>query len=355
MASRRLTPNPSSLRRLLLLSALLGSAVLSACGGGDDDAAPAPGSQVNVAGTVDQPATYTAPALKALAASAAASGASGVAVTQTVTYNARGVPQTRTYNGVNLWTLLNRSTLQLGTGKNPILRKIVVAKGLDGYRVVFSGGELSSDFGNRGNAVAYESVNGGVASPLAADEGPLRITAPGDVNGGRYLSLLTNLDVLSSPSTQAAVPGGGLSTEFKVSGLVKNAGTTYNLAQLQALTTTTVTVAGRTFYGINLSTFLTGTATGTPGGLTGIDAAVNNDGLSYYVVATGSDGYAAIISLGEIDARFGNQPVLIAFDEGTAGAGLGTAGFARLVVPGDSKQGRWVSNLISLEVFKAPR
>lgn len=46
------------------------------------------------------------------------------------------------------------------------------------------------------------------------------------------------------------------------------------------------------------------------------------------------------------------QPDLIAYQ--VNGADLRTAGFARTVVPNDVKAGRWVSNLISLEVFKAP-
>ena len=41
--------------------------------------------------------------------------------------------------------------------------------------------------------------------------------------------------------------------------------------------------------------------------------AAKNDILSKYVVATGSDGYKAALSLGEISPKFGNQPVLVAF------------------------------------------
>jgi hypothetical protein len=37
----------------------------------------------------------------------------------------------------------------------------------------------------------------------------------------------------------------------------------------------------------------------------------------------------------------------------TDGASLGASGFPRLVVPNDMKKGRWVSNLVSLEVFSA--
>ena len=85
------------------------------------------------------------------------------------------------------------------------------------------------------------------------------------------------------------------------------------------------------------------------------DPAVKNDVLGMVVVATGSDGYKAAFSLGELDPLFGNQPELIAFD--MDGGGLGADGFARLVVPGDGKHGRDVANLVSLvslEVFRAP-
>jgi hypothetical protein len=58
-----------------------------------------------------------------------------------------------------------------------------------------------------------------------------------------------------------------------------------------------------------------------------------------------------VFSLGELDPGFGNQPDLIAYS--ADGALLGSKGFARLVVPNDVKSGRWVSNVLSLEVFSA--
>lgn len=61
------------------------------------------------------------------------------------------------------------------------------------------------------------------------------------------------------------------------------------------------------------------------------DPAVHNDILAHYVVATGSDGYSAVYSLGQL------------------GDG-GEDGFARMVAPGDAAGGRYVSNLVSIEV-----
>ena len=81
--------------------------------------------------------------------------------------------------------------------------------------------------------------------------------------------------------------------------------------------------------------------------------AIKNDILNYYVLATGSDGYEAIFSLGELDPMFGGTgaPDLIAYMEN--GASLGADGFTRVVVPGDDFGGRYVSNLVSLQVIDA--
>jgi hypothetical protein len=74
--------------------------------------------------------------------------------------------------------------------------------------------------------------------------------------------------------------------------------------------------------------------------------------LGQYVVDTGSDGYQAVFSMGEIDPAFGNQPDLVAYadTDGQLGAG-GPDGFARMVVPGDAAGRRYVSNIVSLQGF----
>jgi hypothetical protein len=72
-------------------------------------------------------------------------------------------------------------------------------------------------------------------------------------------------------------------------------------------------------------------------------------------VATGSDGYKAVFSLGEIDPSFGDQPVLVAYaDTGGQLGPKGTDGLARIVVPGDLAGGRYVSDLVSLQVGSLP-
>jgi hypothetical protein len=130
----------------------------------------------------------------------------------------------------------------------------------------------------------------------------------------------------------------------------------YTLSTLEALPATTETVtylAGgtsvtATFTGVSIWTLLTDAGIVT-------NPAVKNDILNYYLEATGSDGYSAIFSLGELDPMFGGSPTspdLIAYDQ-VGNPFLGSDGFARVVVPGDSRGGRYVSNLVSLEIIDA--
>ena len=70
-----------------------------------------------------------------------------------------------------------------------------------------------------------------------------------------------------------------------------------------------------------------------------------NDQAALAVTATGADGYAATVSYGEIDPDLGNRGVLVA----TAEDGKPLAR-PRLVVPGDVKGARYVSDLVELHV-----
>ncbi|MCA0242136.1 MAG: molybdopterin-binding oxidoreductase [Proteobacteria bacterium] len=296
--------------------------------------AAAVSTQFTVSGAVATPLTFDTAALQALPA-----------VTQTDTFISGSGTQTHTYVGAALWNVVGQAGVVTNPAiKNDALNRIVVATGTDGYRVVYSMGELSPNFGNSQALAAYAEVIGGSAQPLAGD-GFARSTAPLDSRGGRYVSNLVNLDVQHTAST-AAAGAGGTSTQFSVSGDVLNA-MSFDLAALQALSLPTITrtFGSDTYSGVSLWGLLSAIV-----GLD-IDAAVKNDVLGMYVVATGSDGYQVAYSLGELSAQFGNQPDFIAFD--LNGNALTTSGFARLIVPNDSARGRWVSNLVSLEVFHA--
>jgi hypothetical protein len=197
--------------------------------------------------------------------------------------------------------------------------------------------------------VAY-SDTGGQLGPNSSD-GFARIVVPGDTAGGRYVSNLVKLYVGQVP-VPATGPG-GLSTQFTLSG-VKSPGV-YKLKTLEALPAVqlaaTYTAGGGpvtdTYTGVSLWTLL------DDAGLI-LDPTIKNDVLRQYVEAIGSDGYAAIFSLGEIDPMFGGQEDLVAYADTDGQLGLDSPdGFARMVVPGDAAGGRYVSNLVALEVFTA--
>ncbi len=70
-----------------------------------------------------------------------------------------------------------------------------------------------------------------------------------------------------------------------------------------------------------------------------------------YLLVTGSDGYAAVIALGEIAPAFENKQVILA--ETLNGAPLGPS-HLRLVVPGDARGGRSVRDVVSIAVLAPP-
>jgi hypothetical protein len=80
------------------------------------------------------------------------------------------------------------------------------------------------------------------------------------------------------------------------------------------------------------------------------DPAIKNDALRFWVQAVGSDDYSALVSWGEIDPSFGARPVLLSYEED--GADLCASG-PRLIVPGDIKGGRDVSDVVRIRVGRA--
>lgn len=75
-----------------------------------------------------------------------------------------------------------------------------------------------------------------------------------------------------------------------------------------------------------------------------------NPFLSFSVLGVGADGYAALLAYGEISPEFGNRGSMIATAED--GRALDRP---RLVVPGDRKGGRYVTDLIELKVQRVAR
>lgn len=303
--------------------------LLAGCASGDDKPVV-----LRLAGAVDRPGEYRVDDV-----------ARGTPVTQSVSYISGNGSQSRTYTGTTLWQLLSDAGIQTNpANRNDVLNRYVLTSAPDGYRVVFSLGEIHPDYGNKASLVAYAETVNGASVQLSDTDGPLRITAPGDVRGGRYVSMLDRLEVRSSGSTLAGI-GGGVSPTFSVSGAVERP-VTLDLAALQAMPAVTQDVNGSIYTGVSLWTLLN-----TEAGIKTDPATTHNPMLSMYAVATGSDGYKTVVTLGEIHPNFGNKPAMIAYS--VNGELLDRNGMARLVMPGDVRNGRFVSNLVGIEVMQA--
>jgi hypothetical protein len=78
---------------------------------------------------------------------------------------------------------------------------------------------------------------------------------------------------------------------------------------------------------------------------------LRGESLAVYVVATGTDGYSAVLSLAEVDPSFHGGQVLVA--DARDGQPLGKNGPFQLIVSEDKHPARWVRNLDSIAVQSA--
>jgi hypothetical protein len=78
---------------------------------------------------------------------------------------------------------------------------------------------------------------------------------------------------------------------------------------------------------------------------------LRGDAMKTYVVATGSDGYAVVLSLAEVDPSFHENQIIVA--DSRDGQPIGKNGPFQLIVPGDSRPARWVHNLVSIRLQRA--
>jgi DMSO/TMAO reductase YedYZ molybdopterin-dependent catalytic subunit len=265
-------------------------------------------------------------------------------VQQKVVFQDGSGPQARSYTGAAAWPLLQACALGAAGTADPHAQRVaslgryVLASGADGYSAVFSVGELHPDFGNKGSLVAYADGE----APGGEGGASLRFTAPGDVQGGRYVAGLTRLEVRASGSVGKG-SGAAAPRAVQLLGAVKNS-VQLDEAALARLPAVTQVVGGRRYTGADLWSVLTSVAGLEADGDSGANV------QSMYLVATGADGYQALVSLGEMSPALGNRQVLIAYR--LDGQPL-ARGMARLVVAGDGKAGRSVSGLEAVEVFAA--
>jgi Oxidoreductase molybdopterin binding domain len=82
-----------------------------------------------------------------------------------------------------------------------------------------------------------------------------------------------------------------------------------------------------------------------------VDPKIKNDILRKVVIVKGSDGYQSVFGAGEIAPTFGGAQIMVAY--AADGQALGKDGFARIVAPGDKAGGRFVSNIVKIEVQDA--
>ena len=237
--------------------------------------------------------------------------------------------------GISLWSLLGgnssgasdvvTSTPSGDNGKNAILRSYVLATSATGAQSIISLGEIGPFFGGTGVGpfVAYSGTDGNPA-----------LIFPGVGASGRDVTDLASLQILSAP---ALVTGsGGVSTSLTLSGSVANPGN-YNLAALQGLPTSSVNIGGDIYTGVSVWSLLSPTVSNV---------------LTGYVITSGTDGYEVLFSLAELDPNLGAPLDVVPYAD-TQGA-FPSDGFARIVIPGDNHQGRYVSNLDAIEVDAVP-
>jgi DMSO/TMAO reductase YedYZ molybdopterin-dependent catalytic subunit len=180
-----------------------------------------------------------------------------------------------------------------------------------------------------------------------------------DSRPGRLLMALLTVFVLAAPArvvaqgvVRAAAPAGGYAPSFELAGGIERP-RTFTMEALRQYAPSTLDVVFGNGNAIERGSFV-----GVPlwalireAGLK-VQPGRKNDVLRKYIVVTGSDGYEAVVALAEILPDFAGQPVLLAYERD--GKPLGAdQGMARLVVPRDKRGGRYVSNVVRIELRDA--
>jgi DMSO/TMAO reductase YedYZ molybdopterin-dependent catalytic subunit len=96
------------------------------------------------------------------------------------------------YEGVAVQELLHRAGVPEGENlRGAAMTTYVVAEASDGYRVVFSVGELDAGIGDSG-AIVADTLDG---APLDNKRGPFQLVVPHDKRAARWVRMLTALKV----------------------------------------------------------------------------------------------------------------------------------------------------------------
>lgn len=264
---------------------------------------------LSVGGAVTTPSTYSVDQLDALPQT-------------TFPVVQRWGSRSPTDQGVSLDYLVTTATPTLPPNtKNALLRVTVTVSGRWGRSVTFALGELDQNFGNHPAYLALTQNGESLPAP--------ELVVPGDVNDARTVFDVDRITVgVQNPTTP---PAGGVTIE---DGPVTRTLSAVLLASLPARTLTV--------------TFLAGTASQThtevgPTLAEVLHVAHLRFDLNTWVAAVGSDSYVATVTPAE--AFVGGRPLLISLNED--GVPLAQP---RLVVDGDVKGGRYVSEVVDLVV-----
>jgi hypothetical protein len=99
-----------------------------------------------------------------------------------------------TYRGITLWRLLTEQGIATDSAvKNDALRKVVVATARDGYRIVFSVGELDPALGAARALIAWERDG----KPFDPERGPFQLLINDARRPARNIYQLERLEIVT--------------------------------------------------------------------------------------------------------------------------------------------------------------
>ncbi|WP_315927556.1 hypothetical protein [Mesorhizobium sp. SP-1A] len=111
-------------------------------------------------------------------------------VDQEVRYQTSKGEEHGRYSGPLVWSILKAKGIANLPGHNEQLKHSFVVEGRDGYRIIFSVGEIDPNFGNAPIQLAIEHDG----KPMTATEG-YRLIVPGDKRGARFVRDVVKIDV----------------------------------------------------------------------------------------------------------------------------------------------------------------
>ncbi len=215
----------------------------------------------------------------------------------------------------------------------------------DGFKVVLSFSEVAPRSSGKQVLLAYEQDGEAIRAGA-------RLVVPGDDLGGRSIGGVAQIELKSAASEPSGVRPD--STFVEMRGLLDKTGRmdAAALASFEHVEVETLPTPrhdrpdepSRRYRGVLLFTLL------QDSGMQ-LDDSINEDILRKVVIARSTDGYAAVVSPGEIEPRFMAGQVIVATS--CEGRPLADDGQFRLVVPYDKVIGRAVKSLASIELVQA--